>query len=240
MTNPSSNNDLYFGKDLEALSFATNYYNWILEEFSPFLGKDIAEIGAGIGNFSRLLLKRPIRNLVAFEPSRNMFPLLQKNLAGESRVRAINGFFEDHSAKFNNHFDTVCYINVLEHIEDDRGALCHAHSTLKDSGHLLIFVPALSFLYSELDKKVGHVRRYSKGELVDVVSSAGFSIKKAKYFDILGIIPWFVAFVLLKQIPTKANVSLYDKLVVPLIKPIERALPPPIGKNLVLVAQKAG
>jgi len=231
-------NDEYFGKDLEAMSFAQNYHTWILEEFAPYLGEKMAEIGAGMGSFSDFLLTAGVKELTAFEPSSNMFPLLEEKFSSNSNVETYDAFFEDKSHLFTNSFDSICYINVLEHIEDEKEAMQHAYNSLRPGGHLLIFVPALSFLYSDLDKKLGHFRRYSKKNLVETVSSAGFTIKKAKYFDIAGIIPWYLVFVLLKRIPTTSSVSAYDKLVVPIMKRVEKILTPPVGKNLVLIGQK--
>ena len=229
----------YFGKDLEAMSFAQNYHKWILDEFIPYIGDHVAEVGAGMGNFSDFLLDADIKHLVAFEPSDNMFFYLEKKFANNSKVDTINAFFEEKSYRYEDAFDSVCYVNVLEHIEDDAKTLSHAYTALHHKGHVLIFVPALSFLYSNLDKKVGHYRRYSKRELIEVVTSAGFSVKKVKYFDMAGIIPWYIAFVLLKQTTTQSNVSMYDKLVVPIMKRVERVITPMIGKNLVLVGKKA-
>lgn len=228
----------YFGKDLEAMSFAQNYHKWILEEFIPYLGEHVAEVGAGIGNFSDFLLGTDIKHLVAFEPSDNMFALLEKKFVNNSNVDTVNAFFEEQSYYFNETFDSVCYVNVLEHIEDDREALSYAYKALHRKGHILIFVPALSFLYSNLDKTIGHYRRYSKKELKEVVASVGFSIKKVKYFDMVGIIPWYIAFVLLKQPISEAKVSMYDKLVVPIMRKVERSMTPKIGKDLVLIGQK--
>jgi SAM-dependent methyltransferase len=229
----------YFGKDLEAMSFAQNYHKWILGEFIQYLGDHVAEVGAGMGDFSEFLLGANIKQLVAFEPSDNMFASLEKKFGNNSNVNAINAFFEDQSYHYHDTFDSVCYVNVLEHIKDDREALSHAYKTLHHKGYILIFVPALSFLYSNIDKKIGHYRRYSKKELVEIVTSVGFSIKKVKYFDIVGIILWYVAFVLLKHITTEANVSMYDKLVVPIMRKVEHVITPIIGKNLVLIGQKA-
>jgi hypothetical protein len=57
----SSNNvNHYFGKDLEAMSFANNYHRWILSEFLPYLGSSVAEVGAGTGSFSSLILEANI------------------------------------------------------------------------------------------------------------------------------------------------------------------------------------
>ncbi|MCB1689393.1 MAG: class I SAM-dependent methyltransferase [Halioglobus sp.] len=228
----------YFGKDLEAMSFAHNYHRWIASELAPYLGEHVAEVGAGIGNFSQFLLDAGARQLSAFEPSSNMYPVLEEKFSQVPSVDTYNSFFEDESGRFAGSFDAVAYVNVLEHIEDDRLALQHAHKSLRSNGHLLIFVPALKFLYSELDRKVGHFRRYSKRELTDVVTSAGFRIESCRYFDVMGIIPWYVAFVLLKQTTTGTNVTLYDRIVVPVMRRIENVVTPPVGKNLLLVARK--
>jgi 2-polyprenyl-3-methyl-5-hydroxy-6-metoxy-1,4-benzoquinol methylase len=229
----------YFGKDLEAMSFADNYHRWIVDEFTPYLGAHVAEVGAGIGNFSEFLVQAGTQRLSAFEPSSNMYPMLQEKFEHVSTVDTYNCFFEETSEKFAASFDAVAYVNVLEHIENDRLALEHAHQTLKQNGHLLIFVPALKFLFSDLDKKVGHFRRYNKQELIDVVSVAGFKIEELRYFDVMGIIPWYIAFVLLKQTTSGTNVTLYDRVVVPFMRRVERLVTPPIGKNLLLVARKA-
>ena len=228
----------YFGKDLEAMTFAKNYHQWIMDFFRPYLGESIAEVGAGSGNFSEYILQSKVRELVAFEPFINMFNILKEKYAHTDNVNTINDFFEMQSINYKEHFDSIFYINVLEHIEDDINALTHAYSALRKNGHLLLFVPALSFLFSDLDKKVGHHRRYSKKQLIDVVESAGFRVKEVRYFDFFGIIPWYIAFVLLKKTTTSTNVSLYDSLVVPIAKKIEHLISPVIGKNLILVAEK--
>lgn len=233
-----SNEKTYFGKDLEAMSFARNYHKWVLDEFKNYLGDHVAEVGAGMGSFSEYLLDAGIEKLVAFEPSTNMYPSLEGKFSGNDKVETINDYFEGKSQRYSDSFDSICYINVLEHIEDDATALSHAYRALHEKGHVLIFVPALSFLYSKLDNKLGHFRRYTKDQLVEVVSSAGFTVKNVKYFDIAGIIPWYIAFVLLKQTAMQSNVSMYDNIVVPVMSKIERVITPPIGKNLVLVGQK--
>ena len=226
----------YFGKDLEAMAFARNYHKWILAEFFPYLGSSVAEVGAGVGSFSTLVLGTNIRSLKAFEPSRNMYPLLQEAFSQDRRAKAINDFFG--RAKKEERFDSVLYVNVLEHIEDDASELANARDALNLNGHLLIFVPALPWLYSDLDRQVGHFRRYMKKDLVELARRSGFSIVKARYFDVAGIIPWYINFVLLKNLISGGSVSLYDRLVVPAMRVMEGVVPPPIGKNLLLVAKK--
>jgi len=106
-------------------------------------------------------------------------------------------------------------------------------------GHLLLFVPALQFLFSELDRQFGHFRRYRRSELRAKVGDAGFEIGLACYFDILGVAPWW----LLNTVGGKTDfnpkmVRLYDAVGVPLTRLAERLLSPPFGKNVLLVARR--
>ena len=54
----------YEGTDLQSMNNASNYYKWIFKEFEPFFGNECAEIGAGTGTFSKLLLKNLICQLM--------------------------------------------------------------------------------------------------------------------------------------------------------------------------------
>ena len=227
----------YFGRDLEAMTFADNYHRWIVDRFQPYIGDDTAEIGAGIGNFSRLLRPHTAR-LTAYEPSENMYPVLHEQFANDDGVTTHNGFFGVGDDNGPTRFDTVLYVNVLEHIEDDKTELERVLHALKPGGHLLVFVPALSFLYSDLDKQVGHYRRYHKRPLAELVQQVGFELDWIRYFDLLGIAPWYIAFTLLGRSVTGSNVSLYDRIGVPITRSIERVINPPAGKNQILVARK--
>jgi len=233
----NSKKPIYFGKDLEAMSFAKNYHQWIFTEIKQYLGRRVAEVGAGTGSFSELL-RENVKQLIVFEPSQNMYPFLKARFASTTIVKAINNKFSREYSKFERYFDSIIYINVLEHIENDKQELSYVYKTLNRGGYAILFVPALSFLYSDLDKTLCHFRRYNKINAIKLAQQAGFKIKKAKYFDLSGIIPWYVAFVLLKRQFTGRKISLYDTLVVPLMRKIEKIIVPPIGKNLLLVLQK--
>ncbi|MCK5360735.1 MAG: methyltransferase domain-containing protein [Gammaproteobacteria bacterium] len=235
MSTTENKKNQYFGKDLEAMSFAKNYHQWIVDEFSPYLGNAVAEVGGGIGDLSKLILKNHVNSLKVFEPSQNMFPSLVRALNHDNRVEAINDYFGKGDS--GEGYDSVLYINVLEHIENDKAELVNSYNAINPKGHLLIFVPALPWLYSEFDKQVMHFRRYLKKDLVELTTQAGFTIVKARYFDFPGILPWYVHFVLLKN-TMGSEVSLYDKLVVPPTRFIETLISPPIGKNILLVARK--
>jgi SAM-dependent methyltransferase len=227
----------YAGRDLEAMDFAERYHRWILSEFRPFVRGEVAEVGAGSGAFSRMLLELPeVRRLAAVEPSGRMHALLEQRIAGDPRAEAHRAFFAEVAPR--SALDAILYVNVLEHVEDDAGELAVAAAALRPGGHLCVFVPALRWLYSPFDAAIGHHRRYHRGELVEKVRAAGLSVVRCRYFDAAGILPWLVAFRLLRRTLGGGQVRLYDRLVVPLAAPLERLVAPPLGKNLLLVARK--
>lgn len=237
----SKNEVVYVGKDLEAMSFAVNYHKWIVDEFRPFLGKKLVEVGAGTGSFSELLLRENPEEISLIEPS-EMFLYLQQNLAQiktDTKINLYRAIFADVRTKIENP-DSIIYVNVLEHIEDDRSELAMMHETLKKGGRCFIFVPALMSLYGEFDRKIGHFRRYKKKELEEKCVSAGFKILKSKYFDFTGIAPWWIKYKLLKSDSLESGaVTLYDKIAVPVISRFEKIFSAPVGKNILLIAEKS-
>lgn len=234
---------VYVGKDLEAMSFAVNYHRWILEEFRPLLGKKAVEVGAGTGSFSELLLEEDLESLTLVEPS-EMFDYLKQNISQIGTPTRINY----HPAIFarvheriaaDEQPDSIIYVNVLEHIEDDAAELAMVYETLPKGGRCFIFVPALQTLYGEFDRKIGHFRRYTKNEIVEKCEAAGFKVAKSKYFDFAGIFPWYVKYKMLRSDSLESGaVALYDKMVVPVISRFEKYLPVPVGKNILVVAEK--
>ena len=232
---------VYVGKDLEAMSFAVNYHRWILEEFRPFLGRHLVEVGAGTGSFSEMLLDERPETLALIEPS-EMFEFLRQNIAQfetAARVEYYRTIFTNAAESLRPVPDTILYVNVLEHIEDDRGELAKVYETLAPGGYCLVFVPALQALYGPFDEKIGHFRRYTKSEVADKARDAGFRVEKLKYFDFVGIFPWFVKYKLLKSDSLAPGaVDAYDKYAVPVTKRFERLLPLPVGKNILAVLEK--
>lgn len=234
---------VYVGKDLEAMSFAVNYHRWILDEFRPFLGKRAVEVGAGTGLFSELLLAENLDALSLVEPS-EMFDHLRKNISQVETAKEINfhqAVFAGVHRQIADHYkpDSIIYVNVLEHIEDDIAELKMIYQSLPEKGRCFIFVPALQTLYGEFDRKIGHFRRYSKKEIAEKCESVGFRVLKLKYFDFAGIFPWYVKYKMLKSDSLESGaVALYDKIAVPLVSRFEKYFSMPVGKNILVVAEK--
>lgn len=234
---------VYPGKDLEAMSFAVKYHRWMLNEFKEFVGSHIVEVGAGTGSFSEMLLGMRPETLHLVEPS-EMFDELQRKIGPNGQgtsVRLHNSIFESAASEITaeRRPDTIIYVNVLEHIEDDRHELELIRDVLADGGHALIFVPAMRALYSDFDRGIGHFRRYRKSELERKVRDSGMKVVKSRYFDLAGIAPWFIKYRLLRSNTMGGGaVAAYDKLVVPVMSRFESLVKPPIGKNVLLVAEK--
>ncbi|NIS09618.1 MAG: class I SAM-dependent methyltransferase [Candidatus Dadabacteria bacterium] len=229
---------IYDTDELESLKYAKNYYNWIMSYFKPHLGRSVVEVGAGIGTFSDLIIdniNEPY-TLSLYEPAGNNFEQLEKKYNGKKKIKVYNNYFEYSNG---NQFDTLIVNNVLEHIEDEDAIIKNFYKSLLPSGKLLIYVPALDFLYSEFDKDLGHYRRYSKDSLQELILNNGFKILEIRYFNILGVLSWYLVFKVLKKKTINVQaVKFYDKYIIPVLRKFESIFKPPLGQNLLLVAQK--
>ena len=237
---PASSAGTYAGHDLEVLSGLAHYHDWIMDHFAPFVRGAVIEYGAGNGNISARL--RPLAaRLDLVEPSPALVPSLRERFRGDAAVAVRDSNLESHIAAVPaNAYDCAVLVNVLEHIADDAEALRALFRILKPGGTLLLFVPALPFLFSRLDSFYGHFRRYRRDALARLVADAGFEVGKARYLDMLGVAPWWLLNTLGGAVTfNPVLVRLYDRFGVPLTRAIERLLGvPPFGKNVVLIARK--
>jgi len=225
--------EAYTGVDnLEVMQEAVNYNRYLLNtvrKYAPPRGK-VMDFGAGGGQFAGPLSKQGM-DITALEPDH----LLQQRLRAQG-IRAIGSTEEVPDASL----DYIYTLNVLEHIDDDAMALRSLHAKLVANGRLLIYVPAFPLLYTSMDAKVKHVRRYTRSVLTSRVAAAGFRIERVAYADSIG----FFATLLFKLIGNKnGNVSigalkLYDRVVFPLSRALDLLTQRWFGKNLLLVCVK--
>jgi 2-polyprenyl-3-methyl-5-hydroxy-6-metoxy-1,4-benzoquinol methylase len=227
--------------DLERLGTAHHFFDWVLDEFDAYLGGKTLEVGAGAGTITRKLADRyPNCQLLALEPAENVVGALAAYAALTERVTVYRETLADYVGRGDGGFDAVLYLNVLEHIKDDAGELRLAAEVLRPGGAVLVFGPALEALYSDLDYKAGHYRRYSLSQLCELAEAAGLSVVCARYFDVLGVPPYYIVYKLLRQSEISGSTMWgYDWIVVPVSRFLQRTLRrPPLGKNVVLVATK--
>ena len=199
------------GKEtLETMAFAKWYNKWLYELISDHLGKDLLEIGAGTGNFTKLLLNG--RKVTAIDIRDDYIKLLKEK--GNDRLSVGIGDIEKGKYFFRNkRFDSAVGLNVIEHIRNDKKAIKNIYDLLDNGGKFVMLVPAHKLLYSIMDKELGHYRRYSKDEVRKMLEKAGFSVIKIRYLNWWAAIGWFL-FLKLKRtnkLP-KDKVRIFDKL----------------------------
>ncbi len=235
----------YAGQDLEALADLPAYQDWILHRFRPHLKGKVVEIGAGLGNIASRYVDG-VEDLLLVEPAKNLYPRLKERFDGKPHVRTICALVESlapvdgAASNIGAPFDAALLVNVLEHVVDDVSMLRNIRGILRSEGKLLIFVPALPWLYGVLDKKVGHERRYTLLGLIQVVEQAEFVIETIRYFDFPGVLPWFFAGRAGRSPGFSDRAAkMYDRLVVPIARATEKYIKPPIGKNLLCIARPA-
>jgi SAM-dependent methyltransferase len=229
----------YYSQDLESLSDLPNYQQWIIDYFRPYIVGNGVEFGAGIGTISDLLLPH-LDSIDLVEPSPNLVIQLKNKFKNDPAVQVIADTVENRVRQLKDQsLDTIVLVNVLEHIEDDSDTLIHFSRILRPGGHLLLFVPALPFLFSNMDRVLCHYRRYLLKGLRHTVKNSGFELVRSRYFDFLGILPWFLVNTLGgKESFNQAHARLYDRVGIPLTRAVESIIPPPVGKNVILVARK--
>jgi SAM-dependent methyltransferase len=244
MRGQAATTDAEFGAldELGTLSDAGNFTDWIIDQFEPHLDGRVLEVGAGLGAVARQIARRHrTSNVTALEPAANVFDRLCADVADIPSVEAHRRTSSEwlaagHAAAY----DTVLYVNVLEHIRDDAAELRTAFELVRPGGVVGLFVPALPRLYGSLDHKSGHYRRYRRQALEHLVVDAGFHLERINHLDALGIVPYWVMYRLFdRQRLDRASSQLYDRVLVPIARATERIVGhPPIGKNLVVVARR--
>ena len=238
---PTTEQDFAFSEQLETSRAADNYNRWVADQFLPYVGKRVLEVGCGIGNLSQFWIDREAFLGIDTEPA--CIAKFQERFADRPQVQALRDHVgaEGWISRWSAHrCDTVVAVNVLEHIRDDLEALRGWRAIVKagGGGHIGIFVPAFEFAFSAFDKRYGHYRRYTKETLRDKLLDAGLDIQVLRYFNMPGLLAWWTTFVLLaREKAGGGQVGLYDKVVVPLARRIEARLTPPFGNSVVAICK---
>jgi 2-polyprenyl-3-methyl-5-hydroxy-6-metoxy-1,4-benzoquinol methylase len=220
------------------LEGADAYHQWIFEKIRPFLGKDILEVGCGIGNLTELLLSQG--KVIATDVNEGYLQTVENKFRRHLNLKGVLlwDIRQPPPRHFGTPIDTIVCSNVLEHIEDDDDVLKSLYHLLPAGGRLIVLVPALKVLYNVFDKELGHFRRYSKSELSQKLTYNGFRICSLKYFNFFGILGWFVNGTLLRRrlLPEK-QIGIFNKMV-PLFIWVEKMIPTLLGQSLIVVGEK--
>lgn len=222
--------------EFEALREAKNYRAALVKEFRAFLKGNVLEVGAGIGQFTQMLIRLPeIRKLVSIEPDSAFCARLQTAFPDLSIIQGTSSHLE-----LRQSWNTIVSVNVLEHIEDDQGELKRYYDLLEGKkGALCLFVPARREIYAPLDRDFGHFRRYTRNSLLKKLEAAGFQPLRLRYFNFVGYFAWWLNFCLLKKRRfNREAVIVFDRFIFPPFYAFESlVLHPLIGQSLLAIAR---
>jgi len=223
----------YVGSELELFSDVWNWKNYWSSQIRPYLKGDILEVGAGIGSNTRLLDTGGTGRWVCLEPDPELTGQLSNTLASHSMARnyeIICGTLESLPGQL---FDTIIYIDVLEHIEHDAEEMKNAASHLRPGGHLIVLSPAHQAFFSPFDTAIGHFRRYNRTTLL-AAAPANVQLERMRYLDCAGMILSASNMLLLKQsMPTKGQLGIWDRYVVPVSRVFDRVFNYSLGKTII-------
>jgi len=223
---------------LEVISKADKFNQWMYKTIRTYCRGKILEIGSGIGNISTFFVAENY-SITLSDTDEDYIDLLQKKFV-DQEILSIDLVDKDFTKKYKHlfeTFDTVVFLNVLEHIDSDELAIENCKLFLKPKGCLVILVPAYPFLFSEMDKELKHFRRYTSKKLSELLLKGGLTVKNVFYFNAFGILAWIYGKVLrLKAIPSN-NMKLFNKMV-PFAKFVDKILFKKAGLSVIAAAQK--
>jgi len=223
---------------LSSVTHVKRYNRWILKQARRFIGQRVLEAGSGIGNLSSMLLDH--EQIVLADHESAYIAALKHRYARRSNVRIDLADLtrpEPYERWKSDGLDTILSSNVLEHLEGDVDVLRRFHDTLVPGGHCIVVVPAGQWLYTSLDRELGHYRRYSREELAGKMAAVGFEVVESRQFSRLGSIGWALAGRCFRhRALSPTQMCWYDRLL-PVIRLLDYVLPVP-GMSLLMVGRK--
>ncbi|KQC06513.1 MAG: hypothetical protein APR62_07770 [Smithella sp. SDB] len=222
------------------LSERYNYNRWIYNNIQNFIGNNILEVGAGIGNITDFIIFKKKLTLIDIEQSYIDYLNTKYSFRDKSNFNVFRADIQDiDSSPFAvTMYDTIICLNILEHLKNDHKAVENMISLLQPGGRLIILVPALNMLYGSMDKAFGHYRRYNKKQLKIIMQGKNLDIVKFYYLNFLGLFGWFINGRIFKNEELPENqTKIFDKLV-PFLGFAEKIIKPPLGQSLILIARK--
>jgi SAM-dependent methyltransferase len=220
---------------LAALAECANHRRWFAAFARPYLGEHPIEIGSGFGDYAREWI-REVDKFTATEADPVLYAQLADEMKALGNVEVRQLLLP--SPDRGDHSCLVSY-NVLEHIEDHVGALQSMARLVRPGGFLVLVCPAFPFAMSPVDIATGHVRRYTTGSMTRALTDAGLEVVDVRYANSLGLLCYYAFTSVLRRQPSAGGtISVYDRLVVPVVRRMERLIGrPPFGQSVVAVAR---
>jgi SAM-dependent methyltransferase len=230
----------YPGAELELFASAINWKSYWCGIVLPFLGNSILEVGAGLGaNTSTLAPRSGNAEWVCIEPDPVLCERLAEHVAtlpNAERISVTSGVVSD--LPQGTRFDTILYLDTLEHIPDDQAELQYVEGLLRPRSRLIILPPAHQHFYSPFDAAIGHYRRYNERTIAAALPKT-FRQMELLYLDSFGLLLSLANRLLLRQsMPTAGQIRFWDRVVVPISKQLDPLMAHRVGKSLLGIWSK--
>jgi SAM-dependent methyltransferase len=230
----------YEGGELELFEGAVNWKAYWTAKLSPFITGSVLEVGAGRGANLAAFGQAPGRQWTLLEPDPALCEAIRNKITSAqlpAGTSVMCGMLGDLPADAT--FDSILYIDVLEHIEDDRTEVAAAADHLAPGGHLVVLCPAHQAVYSPFDAAIGHYRRYDRPGLLALTPSSLVPMT-AFYLDSLGLVLSAVnRYVAKRSAPTPATIKIWDSSVVPLSRVFDPLTGYRLGRSVIAIWKKA-
>ncbi|HUN83683.1 MAG TPA: class I SAM-dependent methyltransferase [Terracidiphilus sp.] len=229
----------YAASELDLFAAVQNWKSYWSSRIRPFVTGDVLEVGAGIGANTSFLDRNVHGRWVCLEPDPLLVAQLRVNLP-QARTRrgyeVVCGSLQN--VEPGQMFDSIVYIDVLEHIENDREELENAMKLLRVGGRIIVLSPAHQRLFTPFDAAIGHFRRYDRSMLRNI-SPPGLPVEQMWYLDCLGLLLSAANLMFLRQsMPTKAQLAFWDRCAVPSSRVLDKLLLYSLGKSIVAIWKK--
>jgi hypothetical protein len=229
----------YVGTELDVFANAINWKNYVRDMLRPYITGSVLEVGAGKGSFTSALSNLNCTQWLCLEPDPRLGNEIKQRCAAKElshNVELVVGTVAD--LPQTQAFDTILYLDVIEHILDDAAEVRRATNRLISSGRLIILSPAFQMLYSAFDQAIGHHRRYTRKSLeclrpIEMITEAAF------YLDAPGaLLSLANRFLLRSTQPRLDQIVFWDRIIVPLARILDPIVGRSVGRSVVTVWRK--
>lgn len=223
----------YVGCELEVFAHAIHWKKYWSSLIRTHVRGDVLEAGAGMGTNTPFLKSSQATSWTCLEPDPLLAAQMREKFAMIVDLRDSNIQIGDTETVIGTaKFDAILYIDVLEHIPDDKAELQRASRLLRPRGSLVVLSPAYSWLYTPFDRAIGHLRRYRKKTL-RASGPPDCRLEKLAYLDSAGLLASAGNRLLLKQsMPTLRQILFWDRCLVPVSRVLDRLILHGMGKSI--------